>query len=79
MCAGALVQARVTRLIYGADDPKGGAVRTCLQVKAQPRAVGLPLDDSPVLDFCRESAPVEPRPRRPDWLPDRRGWPTSAP
>jgi tRNA(adenine34) deaminase len=32
MCAGALVQARVARLIYGADEPKGGAVRTCLQV-----------------------------------------------
>ncbi len=32
MCAGALVQARIARLIYGADDAKGGAVRTCLQV-----------------------------------------------
>jgi tRNA(adenine34) deaminase len=32
MCAGALVQARIARLIYGADDPKGGAIRTCLQV-----------------------------------------------
>ena len=32
MCAGALVQARVARLIYGADDAKGGAVRTCMQV-----------------------------------------------
>ena len=32
MCAGALVQARIARLVYGADDPKGGAVRTCLQV-----------------------------------------------
>jgi tRNA(adenine34) deaminase len=32
MCAGALVQARVARLIYGADEPKGGAIRTCLQV-----------------------------------------------
>jgi len=32
MCAGALVQARIARLIYGADEPKGGAIRTCLQV-----------------------------------------------
>jgi tRNA(adenine34) deaminase len=32
MCAGALVQARIARLIYGADDVKGGAVRSCLQV-----------------------------------------------
>src|SRR4029077_12292896 len=31
MCAGALVQARIARLIYGADEPKGGAIRTCLQ------------------------------------------------
>jgi tRNA(adenine34) deaminase len=36
MCAGALVQARIARLIYGADDPKGGAVRTCLQVLDSP-------------------------------------------
>ncbi len=26
MCAGALVLARVSRLVYGADDPKAGAV-----------------------------------------------------
>jgi tRNA(adenine34) deaminase len=36
MCAGALVQARVSRLIYGANEPKGGAVRTCLQVLDAP-------------------------------------------
>ena len=36
MCAGALVQARIARLIYGADDPRGGAVRTCLQVLDAP-------------------------------------------
>lgn len=28
MCAGALVQARLTRLVYGAPDPKAGAVDT---------------------------------------------------
>ena len=28
MCAGALVNARVRRLIYGCDDPKAGAART---------------------------------------------------
>ena len=32
MCAGALVQARIARLVYGADDAKGGAVRSRLQV-----------------------------------------------
>jgi tRNA(adenine34) deaminase len=28
MCAGALVHARIERLVYGADDPKAGAVET---------------------------------------------------
>jgi tRNA(adenine34) deaminase len=28
MCAGAIVQARLGKLIYGADDPKTGAIRT---------------------------------------------------
>jgi tRNA(adenine34) deaminase len=32
MCAGALVNARVARLVYGADDPKAGAVRTLYQL-----------------------------------------------
>ena len=32
MCAGALVNARVPRLVYGCDDPKAGAVRTLFQL-----------------------------------------------
>ncbi len=36
MCAGAIVQARIPRLVYGADDPKGGAVRSCFQVLTNP-------------------------------------------
>jgi tRNA(adenine34) deaminase len=36
MCAGALVQARVARLVYGADEPKGGAIRTCMKVLDAP-------------------------------------------
>ena len=32
MCAGAMVHARIKRLIYGADDPKAGAVKSVLQV-----------------------------------------------
>ena len=32
MCAGALVNARVERLVYGCDDPKAGAVRTLYQL-----------------------------------------------
>jgi tRNA(adenine34) deaminase len=37
MCAGAMIQARVPRLVYGCDDPKGGAVRSCFEVLAHPR------------------------------------------
>jgi tRNA(adenine34) deaminase len=36
MCAGALIQARVGRLVYGTDDPKGGAIRTCAHVLDTP-------------------------------------------
>jgi len=32
MCAGAMIQARVERLVYGADDLKGGAVRSCFSM-----------------------------------------------
>ncbi|OPL16897.1 MAG: hypothetical protein AVO39_00945 [delta proteobacterium MLS_D] len=28
MCAGAIIQARISRVVYGAPDPKGGAVRS---------------------------------------------------
>ncbi len=37
MCAGAIIQARVPRLVYGADDPKGGAVRSCFEILSHPR------------------------------------------
>jgi tRNA(adenine34) deaminase len=37
MCAGAIIQARVPRLVYGADDPKGGAVRSCFEILNHPR------------------------------------------
>jgi tRNA(adenine34) deaminase len=37
MCAGALVQARIKRLIYGADDPKAGAVHSVIQVLNHPQ------------------------------------------
>jgi tRNA(adenine34) deaminase len=32
MCAGAIVQARVPRLVYGCADPKAGAVRTLYRI-----------------------------------------------
>ncbi len=37
MCAGALIHARVKRLVYGADDPKAGAVHSVMQVLNHPR------------------------------------------
>src|SRR5579863_2180695 len=36
MCAGAMVHARIRRLVYGADDPKAGAVHSALQVLSHP-------------------------------------------
>jgi tRNA(adenine34) deaminase len=32
MCAGAIIQARIGLLVYGADDPKAGAIRTVLNL-----------------------------------------------
>jgi tRNA(adenine34) deaminase len=32
MCAGAMIQGRIARLIYGADDAKAGAIRSCFSV-----------------------------------------------
>jgi tRNA(adenine34) deaminase len=37
MCAGALVQARVARLVFGADDPKAGAVTSLWDLVRDPR------------------------------------------
>jgi tRNA(adenine34) deaminase len=32
MCAGAMIQARIRRLVYGAQEPRGGAVQSCFAV-----------------------------------------------
>jgi tRNA(adenine34) deaminase len=37
MCAGAMIQARIARLFYGADDAKGGAVRSCFSILDHPQ------------------------------------------
>ena len=37
MCAGAIVLARVPRLVYGATDPKAGACGSALDVVGEPR------------------------------------------
>ena len=56
MCAGAMIQARIARLVYGADDLKGGAVKSCFSILDHPRlnhrvevTAGVLADESAVL------------------------------
>jgi tRNA(adenine34) deaminase len=56
MCAGAMVLARVPRVVYGAADPKAGAAGSVMNVLAEPRfnhrpeiAGGLLADESAAL------------------------------
>lgn len=37
MCAGAILQSRIDRVVYGASDPKGGAVRSLFATLEDPR------------------------------------------
>jgi tRNA(adenine34) deaminase len=37
MCAGAMIHARIARLVYGADDPKAGAAGSVLEVVNHPK------------------------------------------
>lgn len=37
MCAGALVNARIPRVVWGCDDPKAGATRTLYTIGSDPR------------------------------------------
>ena len=37
MCAGAIVQARIPRVVYGATDPKAGAVCSLYELLSDPR------------------------------------------
>src|SRR5260370_2234782 len=36
MCAGAMIQARVARLVYGCDDPKGRPWHSCFEIFSHP-------------------------------------------
>ncbi|PZO43900.1 MAG: tRNA-specific adenosine deaminase [Pseudanabaena frigida] len=36
MCAGAILQARISTLVYGADDPKSGSIRTVANLPDSP-------------------------------------------
>ena len=53
MCAGAIVLARVPRVVFGASDPKAGAAGSVLDVLAEPRLNHRPLVRSGLLaDEC---------------------------
>jgi tRNA(adenine34) deaminase len=53
MCAGAIVLARLPRVIYGAADPKAGAAGSVLDVLAEPRLNHNPQVDGGLLaDEC---------------------------
>ena len=53
MCAGAIVLARVPRVVYGTTDPKAGAAGSVLDVLAEPRLNHRPVVEGGVLaDEC---------------------------
>ena len=53
MCAGAIVLARVPRVVYGCTDPKAGAAGSVLDVLAEPRLNHRPAVEGGVLaDEC---------------------------
>ena len=73
MCAGAIVLARIPRVVYGTADPKAGAAGSVLDVLAEPR-----LNHRPAVDGRRAGARVRGaaarllrRAARPDSLPSR--------
>jgi tRNA(adenine34) deaminase len=49
MCAGAIVLARVPRVVYGAPDPKAGAAGTVLDILGEPRLNHRPRVDAGLL------------------------------
>jgi tRNA(adenine34) deaminase len=50
MCVGAMIQARVETLVYGAADPKAGAVHSCFQLANGPSLNHKILVESGVLE-----------------------------
>jgi tRNA(adenine34) deaminase len=54
MCVGAIVHARVATVVYGVDDPKGGAVRSLLDVGSLPLNHRFEAVAGVLADECRE-------------------------
>ena len=54
MCAGAIVQARIKRLVYGTDDPKSGAIKSLLNLTNDERLNHqVEITDGILKDKCR--------------------------
>jgi tRNA(adenine34) deaminase len=54
MCVGALVHARVGTVVYGVPDPKGGAVRSVLEVDSLPLNHRFAVLEGVLAEECRE-------------------------
>jgi tRNA(adenine34) deaminase len=54
MCVGAIVHARVGRVVYGVADPKGGAVRSVLDVSTLALNHSFEAEQGVLADECRE-------------------------
>ena len=54
MCVGAIVHARVATVVYGAADPKGGAVRSLLDPGTLPLNHRFEAIEGVLADECRE-------------------------
>jgi tRNA(adenine34) deaminase len=53
MCAGAIVNSRLDRIVYGCRDPKGGAVTTLYAVTEDPRLNHrVPVTEGVLADEC---------------------------
>ncbi len=49
MCAGAIIQSRLFRVVYGVDDPTMGAIKSRYHVFDQPTSDGVPLLTSGIM------------------------------
>jgi tRNA(adenine34) deaminase len=54
MCVGAIVHARIGRLVFGATDPKGGAIRSILDPATLPLNHRFSVVEGVLADECRE-------------------------
>lgn len=54
MCVGALVHARVSHLVYGAHEPKAGAIRSVLEVSKLPLNHRFEVVSGVLEDECRK-------------------------